>query len=69
MISEWARGYVAAIQDLHKLGVSRGLMTEGWHQLFEDVRQDAQMIDHEIQNREQRAGLRAKREVQLELLP
>lgn len=70
MISEWTQGYAAAVRDMRTLVASRQPRSpEDVDLLLDDLTQDARVIDHEIQNREQRASLRAKREVQLELLP
>ena len=65
--TEWAKGYVACLQDLRHLLGSRDLLNTKVEQCLEDMEGDAVSIDHEIFNREQRRLLRIKKEIQLDL--
>jgi hypothetical protein len=69
MISGWAKGYEAAIRDARVIFASRRIDTAETDLAFADMVTDATVIDHALLNERQRRELRAKREVQLELLP
>jgi hypothetical protein len=69
MISEWAKGYEAAIRDARTIFASRRIDTAATDLAFADLASDAAVIDHALLNDRQRRELRVTREVQLELLP
>lgn len=69
MISEWAKGYEAAIRDARTIFTSRQIDTAATDLAFADLVTDAAVIDHSLLNERQRRELRVTREVQLELLP
>jgi predicted NUDIX family NTP pyrophosphohydrolase len=66
-MTDWAKGYAAALADLRHLATLRSLMSHRLAELIDDLTQDARVIDHEITNRGQRRELAARREAQEEL--
>lgn len=59
---DWAKGYQSAIADVAVLAETRGIGSPQLDELLTDLRRDAQVIDHEHQNRRQREVLKAKQE-------